>query len=278
MAPEVHEPVPEVPHLRILAARLRRGRVHQHLEEHRERRRPGRGSGRERVDERGETALRIQHRSPVGGAVTLSGGAAGPNLTAWAVMQVLFEGKMRTIFSMLFGAGLMLTSFVRLEAVDPGYRVDEIVVVGVPLPQARYDAAGIRAIRPSSAAIARRSAPACRSEGRVRENEFVGIFPVSARMLPRRKALGYREIELVTDSCVAPRGAVARGHEFHYSEMEEMPESVERVYRVRKNGKNLGTEGYRYKNCLASYIHIHFGSCPEMAKKFVKSCEKYKHR
>ena len=107
---------------------------------------------------------------------------------------------------------------------------------------------------------------------------LVGIFPVTTRMLPRRKALGYREVELLADTPVAEKGTVARGHEFHYSEMEEMPESVERVYRVRKNGKNLGTEGYRYKNCLASYIHLHFGSCPELAKTFVESCEKYKHK
>ncbi len=129
----------------------------------------------------------------------------------------------------------------------------------------------------SVAPLARRSAPACRSEGRVREKEFVGIFPVSARMLPRRKALGYREIELVTDSCVAPRGAVARGHEFHYSEMEDMPESIERVYRVRRNGNDLGAEGYRYNNCVASYIHLHFGSCPEIAAIFVKNCGKFKN-
>ena len=38
---------------------------------------------------------------------------------------------------------------------------------------------------------------------------------------------------------------------------------------------DLGTEGYRYKNCLASYIHLHFGSNPGMAAAFVDSCRKY---
>jgi len=104
---------------------------------------------------------------------------------------------------------------------------------------------------------------------------FVGIFPVSTRMLPRRKALGYREVEVTADSPIGRKGVVARGHEFHYSEMDEMPPEVERLYRVRRNGSELGREGYRYRNCLASYIHLHFGSCPEMAEAFVNSCMKF---
>jgi cobyrinic acid a,c-diamide synthase len=104
---------------------------------------------------------------------------------------------------------------------------------------------------------------------------FVGIFPVTTRMLPRRKALGYREIETVADSIIGPQGTIARGHEFHYSEMGDMPSQVERIYRVRRQGVELGCEGFRYKNCLASYIHLHFGSCPEIATAFIESCMNY---
>jgi cobyrinic acid a,c-diamide synthase len=110
------------------------------------------------------------------------------------------------------------------------------------------------------------------------EDEFVGIFPVTTRMLPRRKALGYREVTLLADSVIARKGTVARGHEFHYSEMEEMPGQVERLYQLSKNGMDLGLEGYRYKNCLASYIHLHFGSCPELAKTFVENCGKFHNK
>jgi cobyrinic acid a,c-diamide synthase len=113
-------------------------------------------------------------------------------------------------------------------------------------------------------------------EDRVREYEFTGVFPVTTRMLPRRKALGYREVELSGKAILGPKGTVARGHEFHYSEMEEMPAQIERLYRVRKQGYDLGTEGYRYKNCLASYIHLHFGSNPGLAAAFVESCRKFK--
>lgn len=107
---------------------------------------------------------------------------------------------------------------------------------------------------------------------------FVGIFPVATRLLPRRKALGYREAELAADGLMGPAGTVVRGHEFHYSEMDEMPPEVERLYRVQRAGVDLGTEGYRYRNCLASYIHLHFGSNPTTAESFVDNCRNYAQR
>lgn len=107
---------------------------------------------------------------------------------------------------------------------------------------------------------------------------FVGIFPVQTRMLARRKALGYREVELLGESVIGGQGTVARGHEFHYSEMGEMPSVVERLYGVSKKGVSLGQEGYRYRNCLASYIHLHFGSSPLIADSFVGHCRAYRTR
>jgi cobyrinic acid a,c-diamide synthase len=106
-------------------------------------------------------------------------------------------------------------------------------------------------------------------------HDFVGIFPVTTRMLARRKALGYREVVFTADSILGPAGTVARGHEFHYSEMGEMPSRIKRTYRVSKNDVDLGSEGYRSKNCLASYLHLHFGSCPGMAAAFVESCREF---
>src|SRR5262249_16812367 len=39
---------------------------------------------------------------------TTTGGSTGINLWAWIVNHVLFEGKMRCIFSMVFGASMIL--------------------------------------------------------------------------------------------------------------------------------------------------------------------------
>lgn len=107
------------------------------------------------------------------------------------------------------------------------------------------------------------------------EADLVGIFPVRARMLSRRKALGYRQVEFVTESVIGSAGEKCRGHEFHYSETGAMPDEVERCYRISRQGAELGLEGYRVRNCLASYMHLHFGSNHAIAPAFVESCRRY---
>lgn len=112
--------------------------------------------------------------------------------------------------------------------------------------------------------------------GQIPAADFVGVFPVRARMLPRRKALGYRQAELLPDAFPGCSWALLRGHEFHYSEIGSMPEDVERCYRVSRDGKDLGFEGYRIKNCLGSYLHLHLGSNPAAAEAFVNACGEMK--
>jgi len=106
--------------------------------------------------------------------------------------------------------------------------------------------------------------------------ELVGIFPVRARMLTRRKVLGYRQVEFVTGTALGGEGAICRGHEFHYSEIARMPDTVERCFRVSRLNSVLEPEGFRIGNCLASYIHLHFGSNPDIAPSFVDTCRRYK--
>jgi cobyrinic acid a,c-diamide synthase len=113
------------------------------------------------------------------------------------------------------------------------------------------------------------------SQGVADGGPFVGIFPAQARMLPKRKALGYRQVEICADTLIGAAGSVARGHEFHYSEIDPLPEEIDRVYRVTRQGRELPAEGYSYRNCLASYIHLHFGSNPAIAPAFVSACRSY---
>ena len=104
------------------------------------------------------------------------------------------------------------------------------------------------------------------------ELPMVGVFPARARMLPRRRALGYREVTLSAASPLGPAGTRGRGHEFHYSEMK-LPASVPRCYQLtRRQGEAVGSEGYRIGNVLGSYVHLHFGSNPQLAEHFVKFC------
>ncbi len=117
------------------------------------------------------------------------------------------------------------------------------------------------------------------------DDRFFGmarVFPFETRML-KKPRLGYREILLQKDCILGERGEKLRGHEFHYSEILEMPNApgtrarhsyrraqaefgirnenqTDLIYDVRDGqGRNKGQEGFLHKNTLASYIHLHFG-------------------
>lgn len=98
-----------------------------------------------------------------------------------------------------------------------------------------------------------------------REFAMVGIFPTRARMQSKPAALGYVEVEIKSDRLWLRSGENLRGHQFRYSTIDPMPESIERAYRG-------GADGYVSDNVLGSYVHLHFGSCPNFARRFVQCC------
>ncbi len=109
-------------------------------------------------------------------------------------------------------------------------------------------------------------------------HDMTGCFPYTTRMLPRRKALGYREIEMSADTILGPPGTCARGHEFHYSELETAgtDTGIEWVYKVASRaGAMIAAEGYCHRQTLGSYVHLHFGSNPELPRAFVRRCRAY---
>ena len=106
---------------------------------------------------------------------------------------------------------------------------------------------------------------------------MTSCFPLETRMLPRLKSLGYREVRLIEDNLLGKSGHVIRGHEFHYSEINTEPEDIKKDYSVSGRGDARSySEGYRVKNTLGSYVHLHFGSCPSVCSAFVESCLAFK--
>lgn len=97
-------------------------------------------------------------------------------------------------------------------------------------------------------------------------HEMVGAFPVKARMAPRLRSLGYREATLTADSLWGGEGDVLRGHEFHYSEIDEMPVDIARLYELQDGRR----EGYQIRNTLGGYLHLHFGGTPPAVAWFVE--------
>jgi cobyrinic acid a,c-diamide synthase len=106
-----------------------------------------------------------------------------------------------------------------------------------------------------------------------RDHEALGILPGVAVVHDRLQALGYAEVTTRAPSLLGPAGVRFRGHQFRYSELVDVPESVPRVYDVgRRRGPPL-LEGYQpAPNVLASYVHAHWASCPAGAAALVDAC------
>jgi cobyrinic acid a,c-diamide synthase len=100
---------------------------------------------------------------------------------------------------------------------------------------------------------------------------MAGLFPTCARMQPRLAALGYLEAEASENLLWLKAGERMRGHEFRHSEIDAMPAGVRRCLRLR-NGRGARAEGYTCGSVLAGYAHLHFGSAPEFARRFVEAC------
>lgn len=107
--------------------------------------------------------------------------------------------------------------------------------------------------------------------------EMVGVFPFTTRMEKKLAALGYYTVEAIKDTILSKKGEVIKGHQFRYSNLERIPSSLNRVYQIKKGSSGeLREEGFTFKNVLASYLHLHFGSNINFARHFIESCQKRK--
>lgn len=99
---------------------------------------------------------------------------------------------------------------------------------------------------------------AIRHQGRT--YPMAGIFPFEIVLGPKPQGHGYTVMECVAPNPFFGRGAVVRGHEFHYSRISEAldPGAYPFVFKMEKgHGIVDGWDGICYKNVLAGYSHIH---------------------
>ena len=104
---------------------------------------------------------------------------------------------------------------------------------------------------------------------------MAGVFPFATRMLARGMTLGYREVTVAAGAVVP--ALRARGHEFHHSVLDDagVPSSLGRCYEVRDPCTGAVTrEGFTRNRTLASYVHLHFASAPELAPALVAAARR----
>lgn len=103
---------------------------------------------------------------------------------------------------------------------------------------------------------------------------MVGILPTTAVMGPRL-TLGYRQVEALQEGPLLLPKAIVWGHEFHRSYLTVPPQSP--LFQVVKGSSDasLTFEGWQLNHLHASYIHLHWGTQPELPQRFLQHCIQY---
>jgi cobyrinic acid a,c-diamide synthase len=104
-----------------------------------------------------------------------------------------------------------------------------------------------------------------------RSYQMVGIFPTTA-MMGKRLTLGYRQLTAVRDSLLFKTGDRVWGHEFHRSTLTDL--SPQPLYTLEGYESNsiFAPEGWSRSRVQAAYTHLHFGSRPDLAQRFIDGC------
>ena len=106
-----------------------------------------------------------------------------------------------------------------------------------------------------------------------RSHPMVGLLPGRSR-LREQLVMGYRTVTAERTSLLLAPGEQVRGHEFHCSDWVDQPPDLPYAYEIAPApGAAPRREGFAHGSLLASYIHLHFGTRPDLAPNLVRACE-----
>jgi cobyrinic acid a,c-diamide synthase len=98
---------------------------------------------------------------------------------------------------------------------------------------------------------------------------MLGILSMKMEMTSKLVDFGYATVTFTQDCLLGPRGTTIRGHSFHYS---RICSDCDLATSYQVDFSLSGTqqqEGFTRGNVLASYVHLHFGANPAVARHFV---------
>ncbi len=108
---------------------------------------------------------------------------------------------------------------------------------------------------------------------------MTGVFPIVFDMKRKPQAHGYTVVEVDRENPFYPVGTMLHGHEFHYSAVAGLSESVlqySAFAMLRGKGIKDKRDGICYKNVLATYTHIHALGTPAWAVGLIGCADKYR--
>jgi cobyrinic acid a,c-diamide synthase len=88
------------------------------------------------------------------------------------------------------------------------------------------------------------------------------VVPLDSTLGSQRLSIGYRDATAARDTLLLRAGETVRGHEFHWSALEQPPPAARAAYTL--DGPSQA-EGYACGNLLASYVHVHLAAAPDVS-------------
>jgi len=110
-----------------------------------------------------------------------------------------------------------------------------------------------------------------------KKHGMVDLFDVDT-IMDKKLTLNYTEAKIADTCLIAKTGKTIRGHEFHYSKIDNVRKDARFAYKLRKGkGVNGNMDGLMEYNTLASYMHLHFAN-KSLAENFLLNCKQYGKR
>ena len=95
----------------------------------------------------------------------------------------------------------------------------------------------------------------------------------------KKVLLNYAVADVTRDNPLSSAGNRLKGHEFHSSEIVDLPADAEFAYHLQRGvGIVGGRDGWMHQNALAAYLHVHFAQNAELSQNFVDNCRKFRHK
>ncbi|PWC19093.1 cobyrinic acid a,c-diamide synthase [Brenneria roseae subsp. roseae] len=102
-----------------------------------------------------------------------------------------------------------------------------------------------------------------------------GILPGESRMGKRLTRFGYCQAQAMTDTLLAARGDILRGHEFHYSDFSTSLSPRFNCAKLRDGAVIKRWQGgYQLQQTCASYLHLHFAQRPGLLDRWFVSARR----
>lgn len=105
--------------------------------------------------------------------------------------------------------------------------------------------------------------------------EMVGVIPSTVTM-KAKLTLGYRQAIALKDSCLINSQQTVTGHEFHRSQLLDLPDKPQWQLQGFHKSSPQTTEGWQIANIQASYLHLHWGETTDLPRRFIDYCQNYK--